>query len=190
MKGSTKRIISILFSLALLIAAIAIYSSYVVPEYERINALRAESSGKQATLDSQRQVVDQVSTLLMKYRSIPDLRNALALVLPTNENTAAIFSQIFAVASDSGLTIQQFGVNTNTASRPASGKATDLIKGLGTAQVTLYLAGSYESFKQFLRTIEHNLRIMDVTSVKMQPVSRASSNFYFFNVTLSAYYQQ
>ncbi len=195
MKGTTKRFFSIILSAILLIAAIVIYTTFILPEYGAVNNLRAEASAKQNTLDNQRQIVNKVGDLLTQYRSIPDLASVISLLLPADEDIASIFQQIYALAVDSGLNIQQFGVNTNVSvqsARSLAGSAkgaSSIIKSLGTAQINLNLIGSYAAGKKFLRLLEHNIRIMDINSLKIQPVSQSSQDLYFFNLIINTYYQ-
>ncbi len=188
MKASTKRIISILLSAALLLGAIIAYSDMVVPQYDIVNELRGEYQSKVAALDNQRQIVNQVKTLLTEYRSIPDLRSVVSLALPTSEDTAGAFGQLYALAQETNLSIQQFGINNAQASKAAASDKS-LIRSVGTAQINIYVVGSYANFKTFLQGVEQNLRVMDLTSLKMQPVSKSNQDLFFFNVSINTYYQ-
>lgn len=188
MKGSTKRFFSIILSALLFVAAIAVYSTFVVPEYERINTLRGQYAGKQQALDNQRLIIGKVNDLLTQYRSIPDLARILSLLLPTTESVSTIFQQIYGISTESGLSIQQFGVNTNVAVQ-SNPNATELLKGLGTVQVSLNLVGPYRGVKEFLTLLEKNIRLMDVVTLKVQPVGQANQDLYFFNLVINSYYQ-
>ncbi len=188
MKGSTKRIISILLSASLLLGAIIAYSDMVVPQYDVVNELRGEYQSKVSALDNQRQIVNQVKTLLTKYRSIPDLRNVVSLALPTSEDTAGAFGQLYALAQESNLSIQQFGINNAQATKTTTSDKS-LIRSVGTAQINIYVVGSYANFKMFMQGVEQNLRVMDLTSLKMQPVSKSNQDLFFFNVSINTYYQ-
>lgn len=188
MKGSTKRFFSMILSAILLVCAVVVYSTFVLPEYERVSSLRGEYQGKQATLDQQRQIVNKVNALLTQYRSIPDLANVLSLLLPTQEDVASIFQQIYAISRDSGMGIQQFGVNTSLAVQPVN-LSSDIIKSIGTVQVNLNLVGPYAAAKRMLSLLERNIRIMDVQSLKIQPVGQSSQDLYFVNLVINSYYQ-
>jgi Tfp pilus assembly protein PilO len=191
MKGSTKRIFSILFSAAILIAAVVVYSDFVVPEYDHVNVMRGELAAKQQTLDSEREVVNQVNSLLTKYKSIPDLRNVMSLALPGNEGTSEAFSQLYSLVNFSGLSIQQFGISSGSALTNVAPKSTgtSIIRNIGSAQITLYVTGSYSSFKGFMQALEKNIRIMDVASLKMQPLTKANQDLFFYNIVINTYYQ-
>jgi len=188
MKTSSKRLVSLLLSVAIFIAAIVVYSSFVVPEYARVNALRGEAEVKQQTLDEQRTILDRVSSLLSRYQSIPKLGEVVSVALPPDDDVASAFQQLYTIAAASGIFIQQFSANTNLALTSTS-EGARAVRSVGTAQINLYLSGTYESFKTFLETTERNMRIMDVTGLKIQSAGRGTGNNFLFNLTINTYYQ-
>jgi Tfp pilus assembly protein PilO len=177
-----------LLSVVIFVVAIFVYSTFVVPEYSNVNSLRGEEQAKQQTLDEQRVILDKVSSLLTRYQSIPKLGEVVSIALPADEDVAGAFQQLYTIASASGITIQQFSVNASTNLKPTEEGAA-AVRSIGTAQVNLYLTGTYESFKTFIEAAERNMRIMDVTNIKIQPASRTSGNIFLFNLTINAYYQ-
>lgn len=191
MKGSSKRIFSLLISVALFVAALFVYSTFVVPEYEQVNSLRGEAQVKQQTLDDQRAILDKVSSLLTRYQSIPKLGEVVSIALPSEEDVAGAFQQLYTIAAASGISVQQFSVNTSIGLTSADDKKKDAqaVRSIGTAQINLYLSGTYESFKSFVEAAERNMRIMDITNVKIQPAGRTSGNVFLFNLTINTYFQ-
>ncbi|MDO8601533.1 MAG: type 4a pilus biogenesis protein PilO [bacterium] len=188
MKTSSKRVISLLLSVVVFIAAVVVYSTFVVPEYNQVSALRGESQAKQQTLDQQRTILDKVSSLLTRYQSIPKLGEVVSLALPSDEDVAGAFQQIYTIASASGISIQQFSANTSLG-LTSTKKGSSVVRSVGTAQLNLILSGTYESFKTFIEAAERNMRIMDITNVKVQSAARSSGNLFLFNLTINAYYQ-
>ncbi len=194
MKGSSKRVLSLLISVALFVAALFVYSTFVVPEYEQVNSLRGEAQVKQQTLDDQRSILDKVSSLLTRYQSIPKLGEVVSIALPADEDVAGAFQQIYTIAAASGISIQQFSVNTSVGLSSADEgnnkkKDAQAVRSVGTAQINLYLSGTYESFKAFVEAAERNMRIMDITNLKIQPAGRTSGNIFLFNLTINTYFQ-
>jgi Tfp pilus assembly protein PilO len=189
MKSSGKRMLHLLISIIIFVVAIFVYSKFVAPEYQRVNALRGEAQAKQQTLDEQRQIQEQVSSLLTKYQGIPQVGQVVSMALPNNEDVATAFQQVYTIASASNIVISQFSVNTGLSLASTKGQSVRSVRSIGTAQINLYLIGSYESFKSFVQVAERNMRIMDITNIKIQPVSRTSDATYLFNLTINAYYQ-
>ena len=178
---------SILLAAALFIVAIFIYSSWVAPEYERITALRGEYGSKLAVLDNQRQIVNKVNSLLTKYRSIPDLRNVISMALPSTEDVASAFSQLYAMSLESGAAIAQFGASSGNAVQSGSGG--EILKSQGAVQVSLHLIGNYNSIKNFIGLMERNIRLMDLVSLKLQPLNKSTQDIYVATLVINAYYQ-
>lgn len=190
MKGSNKQVVSLLFSILVFVGALFVYTTFVVPEYERVNLMRGEAQAKQQTLDEQRVILDKVSSLLTRYQSIPKLGEVVSVALPAGEDVAGAFQQIYTIAAASGVSIQQFSVNTGIGLGGASDKeGGQAVRSIGTAQINLYLSGTYENFKSFVEAVERNMRIMDVVNIKVQPASRTSTNIFLFNLTINTYYQ-
>ncbi len=180
---------SLLLSIAVFVAAVFVYSTFVVPEYEHVNSLRGEAQAKQQTLDEQRTILDKVSSLLSRYQSIPKLGEVVSVSLPSDEDVAGAFQQIYTIASASGITIQQFSVNTGIGLTSTRALSAQVVRPVGTAQVNLYLVGSYESFKTFIEALERNMRIMDVKDIKIQSANRTSGSAFLFSLTINTYYQ-
>lgn len=179
-----------LISLMIFVLAIFVYSTFVIPEYARVNLLRGEAQAKQQTLDEQRTILEKVSSLLSRYQSIPKLGEVVSVALPADEDVAGAFAQLYTIAGASGISIQQFSVNTGIglSSTSKAGHA-QVVRPVGTAQLSLYVSGTYESFKAFLEALERNMRIMDIGEIKMQSSGRAGGNIFLFNLTIKTYYQ-
>jgi Tfp pilus assembly protein PilO len=189
MKGSNKSIVSLLLSIAIFVAALFVYSTFVVPEYESVNSLRGEAQAKQQTLEEQQTILDKVSSLLSRYQSIPKLGEVVSVALPADEDVAGAFQQLYSIAAASGVLIQQFSVNTSIGLDSSRARDVQAVRSVGTAQINLYLSGTYESFKTFVEAAERNMRIMDITGLKIQSAGRGAGSTLLFNLTINTYYQ-
>lgn len=188
MKGSGTKLFSLLIAIAVFIAAVFVYSTFVAPEYERINLLRGEVAAKQRTLDDQRTIVDKVALLLARYQSIPKLGEVISVAIPAEEDVASAFQQLQTIAAASGVSMQQFSANTGIGLDTVQ-PDNYAVRSIGTAQMSVYLSGSYENFKTFVETVERNMRIMDIVEMKVQSVGRTAPNTFLFNLTINTYYQ-
>ena len=171
MKNSLQRTISLLGSLGLLVAAMVIYSSLIRPEYIQVNELRGILSAKTDLLFKQQSIIFQVEELLSQYQNSARIQETVSLSLPLKEETSSIFGQLQALAQANSLSIEVFGVQNLPVTK----------NNLGALSVSLKVVGSYENFKNFLRGVETNIRVMDLSSLKIE---RAS-----YNVVLNTYYQ-
>lgn len=187
-KASIRRSLSLLGGALILIAALVIYANFVRGEYAIIQELRGTLSAKTNFLENQKAIISQVQNLIAQYQGAQQLQDTVALALPNEEEVAAIFQQLQAIARSSGLTIQSFGLNLLALKPPVINLS--FAKNLGTAQVTLRLFGSYEGIKNFLRAAETNVRVMDLRQLRVEQGARPAENAYAYTVVLDTYYQQ
>lgn len=188
MKASTKRILSLLGIAVLLVAALAVYANLVRPEYRTVAELRGALSAKTRLLEDQGKVIAQVQDLLAQYQGVAQLQDTISLALPAEESVSSVFQQINAVAKANGQSIQALGL-TALAIKPAASEV-PWSKGLGTLRINFRLLGSYAGFKNFLRALETNIRVMDLFSLKMERAGRANQDLFFYNLVVDTYYQQ
>jgi len=132
MKASTKRILSIMSSVALLIAVAVIYVRLINPAYAHIQKLRGEIQARENLLSQQTQAVNQIQNLIsqLQNQNITQFQEQLFWVLPTSESVPQVLSQYQAISQASGLSNQSIGVNY-LAIKPAASDI-GLAKGIGT----------------------------------------------------------
>ena len=180
MKTSTKRILSIFLTGLLFLLALIFYVNLVKPEYADIQNLRASLAARSVLFDEQKEIISNVKNLLSQYESAAQLQETISLAMPLGEGIAELFQQIFALSQLSGLSIQSFNLKT-LALKPNN---------LGTIQLDLRLAGSYGALKTFIRSAETNIRVMDLSNLRIQPAGKPEQDLYRHDLTINAYYQQ
>lgn len=181
MSPATKRSVSVLLSALFLVAALAVYANFVRPEFKDVQQLRATLAAKEQLFDSQKTIIAQIQNLLAQFKGAVQLQQTANMALPPSEDTAAIFQQIQAIANSSGLVIQAFGLHS---------LALNPVK-LGSVSATLRLIGNYDGIKKFLRSLETNVRVMDLMSLRLEQAgTKPSQDVYAYTVVFNAYYQQ
>ncbi len=195
MKASAKRITSILISMLLFIAVLVLYMYLIKPAFNDIGDKRAEIAGKLALIDEYNAALTRIQDLLRQYDNLTQIQEAASSVLPPEQNLPRSINQISGLASINRLSIgtlsvQQMSIKPSL--RPS------LVKGLGTLRLSTRLTGDYQSFKSFLENLETNVNLMDVVSLKIEPLAlkvgssvKTAVNINNFNYTLVAdtYYQ-
>jgi Tfp pilus assembly protein PilO len=190
MSQASKRILSILLSVAILISAIVVYSSFVVPVYAEVNEMRSEFNAKQEAVDEQREIVNEVESLLSVYLSIPQLEEALSVSVPNSEDLASAFNQIHALAREYGILVTQFGANSSLPNQLRNlEEEGSPFRNKGVVQIESTIVGSYQSVKSFIEALEVNVRIMDVVGVRVRPAAEAGQNSFVATLTINTYYQ-
>lgn len=193
MPASTKRALSLIISAGLVVSSLFIYATLISPAYADIKNLRGELSSKSDLLNNQKTSIDQVRKLIAQYQSVAKLGESLSLALPGDESVSSVMAQINAISQASGLTILSVGINYLPA-KSAAVKLTSA-RGIGSLKLDLKLAGSYSALKNFLQSMETNIRIMDMQSLKIDPVqstaqSKAGTQDLFnFTLSVNTYYQ-
>ncbi len=184
MRSSTKRLYSFLFSGVFLLAAFVIYVSLLSPEYGAVNALRGKLATKEDFLKKEQAVVNQVQGLLDKYEGAP-LKETISLALPRDEGTAQIVNQILSVARNANIAVNSFSLGSAPLQVSAKAGAKSATPKVGTVNITINASGAYDAFKVFLQAIETNIRIMDISNLKILP--RGDS--FEYQLQVSTYYQ-
>jgi len=191
MRASTKRVTSLLIAFLLIVMTIAVYSLFLAPALDEIGGLRGRIAAQSSLLSAQKDAVQKFQQLKTLYSDqYQNLDNNLANTLPTKEEVPGVVNQIQALSRVSNLALQT--LTFKYASLKPAAKASALVKPIGTLSVTLQTAGSYEGLKSFLKGIETNIRVMDVVSVKSDPIRRGeevAQNLFLHTIEVETYYQ-
>jgi len=188
MRSSTKRFVSIILSLLILIAAVFVYSSFIRPAYSEIENLRGEVAFKTSALAQQQSSSQQIQSLLSQYQDVLKVEDTISSILPMTANVASGVNQLSGLAKVNNLNLDLLSVE-ETAIKPSD--QPDIVKGVGALKFNLHLTGSYENFKTFLQEIETNLNLMDLTNLKMEAATKTKSgeNRFSYTLTVNTYYQ-
>ncbi|MEK7181245.1 MAG: hypothetical protein AAB738_02845 [Patescibacteria group bacterium] len=200
MKQSAKRLISMILSLALMVVAFVVFFNLTQPIYQDIQSEKGVQVAKQSFVDSKKTAIKQVQNLIKSFKEDADLQSAQAAVqisFPNNPDLTGALVQLSGLASLDHLNIQSI----NIADTPAS--QTQISSSLGESSqgqnifskpfsritFTLGIIGSYDDFKNFLKKIETNTRIFDVTGIGVSPLAKIGSAVYTYSLQVVAYYQ-
>lgn len=187
MKSSAKRAFSLLVSAAFIIGAFAVYGMLIKPAYDEATLLRGTMLSKQAVFEKKQQAVQKVEGLIKQYQGSGELQDVISLSLPHGEEISSVFNQLQAIAAANGMAIQVFNVQVLPIKPAREGSLT---RPLGTLRLSLRLAGGYESFKNFIRGLETNIRVMDVVTMKIESAAASRQDVFAYTVVADAYYQE
>ncbi len=185
MNPASKRTFSLMLSGVLLLAAFVGYAALVRPSYDEIIALRSALNAKSDLLREQNMAIAKVNDLIVQYQGTGRLQDTISLSFPLKEELSSIFNQLRTLAEINNLSIEIFGV------KPQAFKvlsAETLVKNAGTLELSLRLVGSYENFREFIKGVETNIRLMDVQQVAIEKIS-GGNNFFSYNLLINTYYQ-
>ena len=188
-----------------IIAVIAIGLWFIKPAYNEIKILTQEIEAKQNTLAEKQKLVVDIEKLISQYEDIKGKVNKVFYVLPSEAEIPNILVQLEALASENGIIfesinfgeIQQSGQGKitfkETSLSPEEQENSMIVDHCKSISVDVKLIGSYENFKNYLKSLENNIRIMDIISISFSGVSGEEKgenldNFSYL-VKLKVYYQ-
>ena len=187
MKASTKRALSLILAMGLIVASVAVFAVLIKPEYQNIQNLRAILYSKTGMVEVEQKAIGQVQNLIADYKGTAKLGEQLSLALPTEESVSSVMSQLNAIAQLNNILIQGVGIEYLPI-KPSPTKLSSA-KGLGTLRLDLKLFGPYSSFKSFLGDMEKNVRIMDLKTLKIEQAGKSNNDVFFFTLGVDTYYQ-
>lgn len=186
MKASGKRILSILTSILMLIAALFVYAYFVKPVYSQINKLRTDVASRLSFIDKHENYIQEVKRILNEYQDVTAVIETTSLILPMDRDIASGLNQIYGLALLNKLKIESLDVQ-DLAIKPSS--KLNFVKGIGTLKFNFRLSGSYENFKAFLQAMETNITLMDLMDFRIDSVFDSSSEDFYYTINLNTYYQ-
>ena len=116
--------------------------------------------------------------------------------LPKDQQAAQLLAFFEGLSGRSGLVLksielsEKIEVKAETPGQPRPGLGVVPPKSSGPVRefpITMNMLGTYDSFKNFLGTLENNLRIVDVDNLNFSVTGTA--DLFSFNIKLKTYYQ-
>lgn len=188
MRVSTKRILSMVVALVLLVGALMVYGSLIRPALDGIGVIRGEIAAKQDLLNNQEVAVSQARDLLGELQNSRRIEETVSLAIPIGENTTQAMSQIQAIVQNSNVTVQSLSLSPKPF---LSNVRQSLVRRLGVLQFNLSVNGGYDNIKNFLESLETNVRVANLETLKLSRFSSpAFFNLYGLNVVFDMYYQE
>lgn len=187
MKTSTKRILSICLAALLFMGILVVYASFIRPELAKINEKRALVVSKENLFNNESGAVGEVQNLISQFQSVAVLQKTVSLALPPEENVTDILNQVQSIANLSNIKLTSFSA------KPLAFEVTKqaLVRRLGSLELSVSAQGSYEGLKQFLKSLETNVRISNITNFRFSPtVEGASTDNYSLGLTVETFYQE
>lgn len=204
-KQNSKRFISIILSLLLVVVALVVFFDFIQPEYQNIQALKGKLIGEQNFLASEAAAVQQAQEIISTYDNQSQGAANIGLAMPTGKDVAGAIAQIYGIAANNNINVTAVTVSAPTlepkttadgdAGNGGAGSLMGIVKPLASISFEVSGQGSYENFKNFLSQIETNIRIFDITNLKIDPVAGTSGakpgnqDLFTYAITVATYYQ-
>lgn len=185
MKFLSQRLLFILLSVAFLIGAFIVYSNFIKPEYETISALRADLTAKSDTLVRYQESFTKLQNML-GGQDVGQLEDSVSRILPGSPDFGYLSAQLVGFAKLNGLSVVLF---TN-ALEPIRTSDSKIIRSIGKIKTQLRIRGTYSGIQSYVRQLEDNLLIMDVTAftAEVQKKQQETEGLEY-TLVVTSYYQ-
>jgi hypothetical protein len=159
------------------------FFTLLLPKYEQTVKF-VNDANQQQSLDvtAKQTELDKINLLIAAYNKIDKKYitkvNAIA---PVAQNKEELFSELNYLVSVNQLILQSISLSPVGAYKdqgivPITPAQAAISDGLQTVSVSLSVKGtSYESFKNFLASLENNLRLMDILSIQFDPQGQSTT---------------
>jgi len=185
MQVSRTRITSFILSSIFLVASTVVYSSFIKPSYESLMTSRGELEAKRAFFETEKTYIEEAQSLLAQYRDEHGFQERIAYMLPSNPDTSGAVAQISGIADLTETNLMSVASRVLEI-RPSG---SDIIKGVGVVELSVRVAGTYESIKEFTDYIATNMRIMNVKNATISRPGIGLDVRLDARFTIHTYYQ-
>ncbi len=171
--------------LLILLVLILSFSFFLYPEYKKINKEIKEYEEEHKNLFSAKQKkLNNLNDYIESYRKISSSeKEKIVSMLPNKYNREELFSELNHLVDKNNLMLKEISVNKKATSSQEEKKDPLLNLGVQEYSINMSVAGvNYYSLRNFLDTLENNIRILDVNGIDFAPKSR------IVKLELSTYY--
>lgn len=186
----------VVFNKNLTIAAVLIIASvfavfyFIYPAYKNNFVLKEEIMVLEENLSRQKTLKTKINSVYDDYSSqdpkkIDFIQNRIA---PSSFDIPQLLIQMEALTTENGLIMKS--ISFVSAGSLADKKTTQ--SEIKSGSMTIALEGSYYAFKNFLKNVESNVRLMDVSSISFSAPILSQKQLipiFSFNVSLQTYYK-
>ncbi len=174
---------STIVSIILLLASVGIFFGYIDPTYTNTQSLSSELGQYESALSNSKQLLTERDALIAKLNTFNQSDvNKLETLLPDSVDSVTLIIELNSIASQFGMSIRNFAAATQDQSGTLGASNTPY----GTLSLTFTTTSSFSTFVAFLKALENNLRLIDVTGLSFS--SASNNSVYDFTVTVNTHW--
>lgn len=179
----------LLIPIIMVVIAAGLFFGYVAPAYDDVQVQRAEVAqytDALARFDELKKLRDQLSADYQRF-SASDMDKLLA-VLPDNLDNIRFALDLDTLAGKHAIRILTLAIGAeddeSTAIVKSGTKSADEARMLGTAMLNFEIEGTYKNLVAFLRDLERNLRLVDITDLAFEEAKDKETAIYTVGVRM------
>lgn len=169
----------------LIAIAFAIFFVFATSLWQDIALLRTQASAYNEALNNSKALENERDKLTVKYNSIsPENLEKLEKLLPENVDNIRLILEIGEIASPYGMVLKDVKYNTTEEVPPEAAGAIGAAQpprvatrgDYGVWDLEFSTNGTYANFLNFVRALESNLRIVDISSIEFSSNVNVGAN--------------
>ncbi|SRR5258708_27781558 len=188
--------------------SITCFFTFTNPTYNEISSLKNTQASYNEALGNSKALENERDKLTTKYNSFdPESLARLQKFLPDSVDNIRLILEIEKIASPYGMVLKDVKYDSDTANTskgavsapagpptPSLGIAQPFSRtDYGTWNLEFSTSGTYDNFLSFMRDLERNLRIVDISSVEFSSGSSSSSTgskpeSYKYDIKIKTYW--
>ncbi len=166
-----------------------VFFTWTQPMLDSMKGLNEQKRIINEKLSSLKEIEKERENILASYNSIGDTnREKVGKILPSRAEEIDLIVEMESMAVKSGVTLKDVNIS-DVAQEQESASNIKNGESLYPNEIGLAIkaSGSYQSFKEFLKNIETNLRIIDIESLYF---ISGDVDFYEYNMKIKSYWKE
>ncbi len=176
-------------------ASVGLYFGFIDPTYKDIQSLQGKRNELNSAINNANQLTERRNNLVNTINSFSteDVFRLNKLV-PDHIDNVRLIMEIDRIALKYGMVLRDVrvsGLNLDGGglSSLPSGNIGDTLVNYDKVALSFSVSSTYETFKQFLKELEDNLRITDIGKIFFNaPPDPKNSDTYQFNLSVTTYW--
>ncbi|RJQ30679.1 hypothetical protein C4572_03800 [Candidatus Parcubacteria bacterium] len=162
-------------SLFLIIGAVIIFFAETKGYFPEIKSLSKEVATYNEAIKTSNKVKVKIDEILDQYNSVSaENIDRMNKMMPSTSESMNLVVQLDDMMRQKGLVLKSVDIREISGKTSGSAKKNDSLE---TMTLSLRAQGGYSSFHQFLNDLENSLRLIDIASVKVTPLSDSNYDF-------------
>lgn len=153
----------------LLLAIAGVILLAIVPFLRSVQAGETELAQQEQVLKNSEDLVAVLNQLTAQFGSLQGDLGKVEIAIPSKEDLPRLLVEIPQLVAQNGMILSNI----------AFGESDEKVEGYRSTSINLATKGTYLNLKSFLRTLEQNLRLYDVVSIKFGEASNGQHGFEF-----------
>ena len=174
---------STIISIILLLASVGIFFGYINPTYTDTQSLTGQLGQYEQALSNSKELLSERDKLIAKRDSVDPMElTRLETLLPNSVDGVTLIIELDSIASQYNMRIRNFTELAQAQAGTLGVSATPY----GTLSLTFTTTASFQTFISFLKALESDLRLVDVSNISFN--SASNNSVYDFTVTINTYW--